>query len=434
MIYLVLPLTGLIVSSCSSQSPGLAADKPNSVQSRLTTATLTSATTPEVLSIGTACALAVSHHPSMSTYPMDRRAADARVLKATRLPNPELTVDAEDFMGTGGVKGLGSSVLNALLTQVIERGGKRQARTDAARSESAVMIADYEIKRLEVIEETGGLYIDAVAAHENVLFLESALERARETLSLVTQLNDAGRVTIGSVQQARLEVQKMELEIGSARKAQERASQALTSQWGDSRSSLVVHNGLGAPPVTLASRSSLGSGLSGHPKILHAQALVNQAEAYLKLAKSGRAGDLGLSGGLRRDNGADDVSGLFGLSIPLPIFDKKKDAVVEMRALSDKAKTELAGVRRELETQFSLAWSDLVSAHQAARKIMDDLLPTANALFQSAEESFRVGKITSLEYLAARQQFQDIRGKWLSARRDYQISAARVQALTNRPL
>ncbi len=46
-----------------------------------------------------------------------------------------------------------------------------------------------------------------------------------------------------------------------------------------------------------------------------------------------------------------------------------------MTALSEKARTELAGTRRELDTEFSLAWSDLASAHQTARKIENDLLP-----------------------------------------------------------
>ncbi len=430
----VLPLIGVVTSSCSFPSNLSTAGGSKAARTELSTATLTSASTPKVLSLNTACALAVSHHPSLATYPMDRRAADARILKATRLPNPQLSIDAEDFFGTGGVSGLSSSVINTLLTQVIERGGKRQARTDAALSKSAVMTAEYEMRRLKVIRVTGELYIDAVASHENVRFLESALGRARETLKLVTALNDAGRVTLSAVQQAQLEVQKMELEINTARKARERASQALTAQWGDSRSTLVVHNGLGAPPEILASKASQMGGLVRHPKVLHAQAEVAQAEAYLKLAQANRVSNLSVFGGPRRDNGGDETSSLLGLSIPLRVFDKKKDAIAEMTALSDKAKAELAGSRRELETQFSLAWSDLVSAHQAARKVKKDLLPISGALFKSAEESFRVGEMTSLEFLAAQQQFEDIRGKWLTARREYQIRAVRVQTLTNRSL
>lgn len=424
--FLICSLFGLIASSCSSPSSGESAP-PSPV-------TLTKAATPKNLSIKTACALAVSHHPSLATYPMDRRAADARILRATRIPNPSLAVDAEDFFGTGGVSGLSSSVLNALFTQVIERGGKREARTNAARSEGKVMDAEYEIRRQKVIQETGELYLQAVAARENVRFLEASLKRSRDTADLVFELSDAGRVTISSVQQAKLEVQKTQLKLSQARKANEKISQALTAQWGDSRSSLVTDQKLGAPPTRLVSKSSQKEGLSKHPKIKHAQAQVDQSQALLELAKANRLGDLEVSGGLRRDNGSDEASGLLGISLPLPIYDKRKDAIVEMTALSEKARTQLAGARRELDTEFSLAWSDLVSAHQTARMIQNDLLPTSSNLFRSAEESFRAGKITSLEYLAAQQQFQDIRSQWLEARRDYQINSARVQALTNRPL
>ena len=422
----VLPAIGLVATSCSTadDTPSTSAASPS----------LTSAETPKNLSLTNACALAVKHHPSLATYPMDRRAADARILQATRLPNPTLTVDAEDLLGAGSVSGLGAAMINTLFTQVIQRGGKRQANTEAAQSSGKVMDAQYEVLRRQVIRETGELYLDAVAARENVSFLEATLKRSKETSALVAQLVEAGRVTIGSVQQAKLEVQKTELALASARKASERASRALTAQWGDSRPTLVTNGGLAAPPGTLGSKSSQKAGLSKHPKILYSQAKVEQSEALLKVARANSRGNATLGGGFRQANATDEPSALLSVSLPLPIFNKRQDAIVQMTALFEKARTELAGAERALGTEFSLAWSDLVSTHQTARKIESDLLPTSSELFKSAEESFRAGKITSLEYLAAQQQFQNIRSQWLTARREYQISAARVQALTNRSL
>lgn len=422
----LLPLVGLLATSCSTP--------PEQSSITATKTTLTKAVTPKNLSITNACALAVTHHPSLATYPMDRRAADARILQATRLPNPTLSVDAEDLLGMGSVSGLGAAMINTLFTQVIQRGGKRQANTEAAQSSGKVMDAEYEVLRLQVIRETGELYLTAVAARENVTFLEATLQRSKETSDLVSQLVEAGRVTISSLQQAKLEVQKTELALASARKASERASQALTAQWGDSRPTLVTNGGLAAPPATLGSRSSQKAGLSKHPKIRYSQAQVSQSDALLKVAQANSRGNATVGGGFREANATDEASALLAVSLPLPIFNKRQDAITEMTALSEKARTELAGAERALETEFSLAWSDLVSAHQTARKIESDLLPTSSELFKSAEESFRAGKITSLEYLAAQQQFQDIRSQWLTARRDYQISAARVQALTNRSL
>lgn len=425
-LFLAFPLIALVATSCTKSD--------SSPPAKSASAPLTAAVTPKNLSLKNACALAVSHHSSLATYPMDRRAADARILRASRIPNPTLTIDDEDFFGSGDLGGLSSSVLNTLLTQVIERGGKRQARTDAARSSGKVMDAEYEVRRLEVIKKTGELYLDAVAARENVRFLEAKLNRSKETQGVISQLSEVGRVTIDAVQQAKLEVQKSGLELAKARTDEERAARALTAQWGDPRATLVTNQSLHEPPATLASRTSQKKGLKKHPTMQHSLAKVAESDALLKLAKANKLINPTLGGGVRHANEADQFSGLFSISFPLPVFNKREDAIAEMSALSEKSRTELAGAQRALDAEFSLAWADLVSAHQTARLIKIDLLPSSAELFKSAEESFRVGKITSLEYLAAQQQFQEIRRKWLDARLDYQTMATRVQVLTNRSL
>lgn len=212
------------------------------------------------------------------------------------------------------------------------------------------------------------------------------------------------------------------------------ASQALTAQWGDTKDSIFPKSGLAAPPRNLARKSSIQGGLAKHPSLKLAQANVAQAEANLQLAKSGRYADISVAGGGRKNNATNENSGLFEFSIPLQLFDRGQDGVDEMSALLAKANTESAGEKRRLNTEFTQAWSELSADHEAAQRVRDSLMPSASALLKSAEESFRAGQITSLEYLAAQQQFHEIRSSWLTARRDYQISAARVQALTNRSL
>lgn len=422
----LLPALGLVLTGCGQN----AAEKPVTSQKPL----LTQGATPANLSLKAACALAVTHHPTLATYPMDRRAADARILQASRIPNPVLNMDDEDFFGTGDLAGLSASVLNTLITQMIERGGKRQARTEAARRAGEVMDAEYAIRRRDVITQTGKLYFAAVAARENVLFHEAALARSRETARLVTSLLDAGRVTIGTAQQARLEVQKSELALNQALKASEQASQALSAQWGDFRTTAVNDLRLGPPPASLPSRSAQKAGLASHPNIVHSQARVSESEALVALAKANKLNNVTLGGGVRHASESDQLSGLVSLSVPLPVFNKQEDAIKEMTALAEKARTELAAAQRELNNQFTQAWTGLESAHRTARLIQTDLLPSALELFQSAEESFRAGKITALEYLAAQQQFQNIRNQWLEARRDYHLQAVQVQALTHQTL
>ena len=442
-----LPVLGLLFHSCS-QGPNTRPPVVKVSATAAPSAAVQRATTPASLSLSEACALSVQHHPSLSGFPMDQRAADARTLKATRLPNPELGVDAEDFFGSGGTRGTRSAIFNAQITQLFERGGKRQARTNTAQAERVVLEAQYAQRRLEIIQDTSKRYIDAVAAFENVAFLRASLDRARETQRLVDTLVEAGRVTAGSGQQARISVQELELEVSTAERQSHRALQSLSAQWGDTSSTFALDSGLGVPPSVLSSKDTLRGGLEQHPSLALAQAEADlaasnltlaQAEAdlaasNLTLAKANRFGDIGITGGLRQDNSADEVSATAGLSIPIPIFDHKEDTVKEMAALADKAEAQKRASRQVLESEFALAWTDLASAHETARKIESELLPGASELFKTAEESFRAGKITSLEYLAARQQFHSVRGKWLTARHEYQLSAARVQSLTNRCL
>lgn len=427
------PIVALLVNSCSQETKTPPPIRPVAAVST-SKSTTTRATTPGSLSLSEACALSVQHNPSLNGFPMDQRAADARILKATRLPNPELGIDAEDFFGSGGTSGTQSAVFNAQITQLFERGGKREARTDAARAERIVLEARYAQRRLEIIQDTSKRYIDAVAARENVSFLQASVDRSRETQKLVNSLADAGRVTVSSTQQAKVAVQELELEISSAAKQLDRALQALSAQWGDTSSSFSLESGLGNPPSTLTSKASFQTGLDDHPSLALAQAEADQARSNLRLAQSNRFGDIGITGGLRQDNSSDEVSGLVGLSIPIPIHDRNEDTVNEMSALAEKAEAEKQAARQILESEFALAWTDLTAAHQTARKIEAGLLPSASDLFKSAEESFRAGKITSLEYLAAQQQFHSIRGKWLAARHELQLSAARVQSLANRSL
>jgi len=47
-----------------------------------------------------ALALAFARNPDLASFPWELRSGDARILQAGLRPNPELTVDMENFLGT----------------------------------------------------------------------------------------------------------------------------------------------------------------------------------------------------------------------------------------------------------------------------------------------------------------------------------------------
>jgi cobalt-zinc-cadmium efflux system outer membrane protein len=75
---------------------------------------------------------ALLRNPALSSTAFEVRAAEARTLQASLLPNPELELELEDFGGTGEVRGVRASESTLQLSQLVELGGKRAKRVRAA--------------------------------------------------------------------------------------------------------------------------------------------------------------------------------------------------------------------------------------------------------------------------------------------------------------
>ena len=100
-----------------------------------------------------ALALALTENPELAPFAWQERANEARVLQAGLRHNPELGLQVEDVLGTGDFQGVREAQTTLQLSQVIELGGKRAARTDVATQARGITKSEYELKRVEVLGE-----------------------------------------------------------------------------------------------------------------------------------------------------------------------------------------------------------------------------------------------------------------------------------------
>ncbi len=122
----------------------------------------------EELAIGEALARALKFNPSLSAYAWQVRAREAAALQAGLLSNPELSVEAENVFGSGDFSGTGAAETTAVLSQLIELGGKRAKRREVAALGSELAQWDYEGRRLEVLTQTGKSFIAVLAAQRRL--------------------------------------------------------------------------------------------------------------------------------------------------------------------------------------------------------------------------------------------------------------------------
>ena len=108
----------------------------------------------EVITLSRALAFALAGNPDLEEFSWDVRASEARLLQAELLPNPTFEFVLEDFAGSGDFTSTDQAQATLLLSQLLELGGKRSARSQVASHASELANWSYRIKRVEVLSDT----------------------------------------------------------------------------------------------------------------------------------------------------------------------------------------------------------------------------------------------------------------------------------------
>ena len=77
------------------------------------------------LSLTEALSLALLHNPTLQEFAWGIRISDVKTLRAGLLPNPELDVEAENFLGSGQQRDFDQTETTVAISQLFELGGKR---------------------------------------------------------------------------------------------------------------------------------------------------------------------------------------------------------------------------------------------------------------------------------------------------------------------
>ncbi len=368
-------------------------------------------------------------NPGLRAYAWEVRAADARALQAGLLPNPKLKVEAEEIAGSGGGSAFDTAELSIQLSQLVELGGKRSARTRVAAIGSRLASWDYETKRLAVLTEATLGFIDVLAAQERLLLIKEIVRLSEKTLVSVTERVDAGKVsplekTKASVELAnkKIELQKTESGLRSARKR-------LASTWGSTAPRFSKAVGAMDRVSDIPAYESVQALLGQNPNIARWAQEMEQRLAALALARARRVPNLTVGLGVQRFEETNDHALTFGLSLPLPLFDRNQGGVLEAHHRLAQLSHQRKSAEVRTSTALAESYETLVSARNEAIGLRDEVVPGATKAFDAAREGYQQGKFGYLEVLDAQRTLFEARGRFLNALARYHRSVAVVESL-----
>ena len=326
--------------------------------------------------------------------------------QAGAFPNPTANVTHEPL--SGGAAKYSESYFS--LSQRLELPGRRSARTEGAssgvRAAQARLLADstrlaFEVKRT---------YVEAVLAQE----LLGVTERVAGVFRLAAR---SGTVREAEGDIARYDLQRILVERARYENlladAEIRASSARRSLalllLPESDVAEVSPMGLaGSPPPVPLLDPVAGELTSRRQEIAAAQAEVEAAAAYVRLARAERLPDITATGGYKRQS--DGLSGAFlGFSIPLPVFDRNAGALASAEARVGAFETRLGLTRRQVDNDLRRAIQTYESVKRRADLRGYDVLDASADLLQIAQVAYDLGEMGLLEILDAAEALRGAR-------------------------
>jgi cobalt-zinc-cadmium efflux system outer membrane protein len=388
----------------------------------------------DTLTLRDALSLAILGNPELASVSWERRAAEANALQQGLFPNPELDVEVENMGGKNSDGTFGASETTILLSQLIETGGKRGKRSRVAGLGADLAGWDYESKRLDILSETGAAFVDVLASQERAALARETFHLADRIFDVVAERVKAGKVSPLEESKASVSRSLSEIRMQKAERELDAAIKRLASYWGSSSPSFTAVRGELDIPESIPASDDIDSLVALNPEIARWTTEIDRHRAALALERARRIPDLTLSGGVRRFEETEDTMFLFGLSIPIPIFDRNQGGVEEARFTLERAGEDRRAADVRIRTELSEAFGALSSAHSEALVLKTIALPSAEQAFTAAREGYRQGKFGFLEVLDAQKTYAEVRYQYIESLVAYHGSITRVERLIGRSL
>lgn len=362
------------------------------------------------------------HSPALQALAYEIKAVDGQVQQARLLPNPELSGLVEDHQRA-------TRTTTIQLTQSIETGGKRGARVDVAERERDFAQLMLQAKQAEVRANTTKAFHALLAAQARLELADTSHALARQALAAASTRVAAGKNSPVDETRARIAASGAEIELVQARADVDAARENLALLWGGNAQELGRAEGQldqlpNAPPL-----ATLTARLEKAPGIALARIELQRREALGRVEKARRMPDLAVTFGSKKDEQFGRRQAVFGLSVPLPLFDRNQGRMHEALQRTEQARTELTAATAALASELRTAHARLMTARNQARSLQEDHLPGARSASEAARKGYEYGKFGILDVFDAQRVLLQAQAHHLRVLADAHAAAADIDRI-----
>lgn len=382
------------------------------------------------LTVTDAARLALSNNPALRAAAIAIDEAKARLQDSGRLPNPELESTFAPHLG-GRERSFTAGFNQSFPVTGRLAAEKRLSQLHVVSSEAEVA----EFKRKLALQ------VRTAAIRSSILEAQRRLNDRQQQNS--RELKAAAREALKVGEGSEIETAQLELESGrllAKRALLERSFSEVNGELkallGFDTSTLLTIAPLPTVPGTndLLQRFPL-------PRSDYRVALgrVEAARQGVRLARAQQWEDITVGVFTEMDRNEDVPKGLetdhivgVRVSVPIPIWNRRKGRVAEMEASSRRAELEAIAIQAQIESERSTALDHVRVESRLLEATSRDLLPKARQLEERLLHLHAQGQSTFTDVLRAREQRLELESAELDAQRDFHLAHARFLAAMGR--
>lgn len=392
-----------------------------------------------VLTLRDAISAALQQHPDLRGYEFQLQGAAASSSLAALRPAPELSIDVENFAGSGDQSGFSEADATLALSQVIELGGKRAARIAVANAGYDAISVDRQVAQLDILAEVTRRFIDVAELQQLVALSQRGVELAQRTVKSADRRVQAAKAPHVEIDRASVALGQAQLERRQLEGRLDAAKQSLSAMWGRDDGTLG-----GAPVSAVAgdlfqlpartSYSALSARLSESPDFLRFASEQRLRDAELRLAEAQRKGDWTVGGGVRRLMGSDDTALVASVSLPLFSGRRAESAIAVARSERDRVGANRESALVRAKAQLYELHRALTDAVDVVETLEETAVPRIDEALRETEYAFERGRYGYLELIDAQREYLAIQSARIESSATAQRLAAEIERLTNAPL
>ncbi len=322
-------------------------------------------------------------------------AAEARVRQAAVRPNPTLGLEAENAFGRGSFRGYANAETTLSFSQDLELWGRRSARVGAARADAGTAALRRDQAAVEAAARLALAYAEAEAAARRA-------DLAAEALTVIVADTRAALALVEEGREPLLRGIQGESEAAAAKASLDEAEAERDAAFARLTAIAMLSTPVTSIETSLIDRTpSTTVDASVSPQVRVAEAERSAAETRIAVERVRATPDVTASVGVRRFEEKNETALVFGLSLPLPLFDRNRGNIEAAQADFRAADARLVSARQDAEADRNAAQARLRAS--ASRVSAADAGVTAGEeAYRLSRIGFEAGRISQLELRSSR--------------------------------